>query len=101
MRLRAVYAFVPPVNPYGRAWGANGQHYNSSPQPTTTITQYVSLSGYTEQRIRDLGLHGTSLVWGHVVEVQETEAIFITTLGQLERVPLQYLVLIDFIEPTV
>ena len=95
MRLRAVYAFMPPSNYHGGGWPSpNGYGNGSQPAPT----QYVPLHGYTEQQIRDFGMHGKSLVWGHVVEIQETEAIFITTLGQLERVPLQHLVLIDFIE---
>ena len=91
MRLRAVYAFQPP--PYGDRMGARG---------SVAPTQYVTLSGVrSEADIRDLGIGGTSLVWGHVVEVQESEAIFVTTAGQLERVPIQYLVLIDFIEQPV
>lgn len=94
MRLRAVYAFQPP-NGYS-------DYYDVSRGQSPSPTKYVPIQDrLTEQAIRDMACSNVGLVWGHVIEVQDKEAIFVTTLGQLERVPFRHLVLLDFLEAPV
>lgn len=85
MRLRAVYAFNSRQGARAIGTGAPTRFENipMSCRSAADVQRYMGDSG---------------LCWGHVIEVQGSDAIFITTFGEIERVPMQYLRCIDFFE---
>jgi hypothetical protein len=86
MRLRAVYAFNKSEQ---SAWGGHSGAFS----PTRFVQIPICRSEDIQAHVGSAGL-----AWGHVVEVQETDAIFISTSGEMERVPIRHLRFLDFVE---
>ena len=89
MRLRAVYAFDKNQNQVG--WQAHSGAF--APTRFVQIPTNCQSEGDIQARVGSAGL-----AWGHVVEVQDTDAIFISTTGEMERVPIRHLRFLDFVE---
>lgn len=91
MRLRAVYAFDKNHGQNQNAWQAHSGAF--APTRFVQIPTNCRSEGDIQAQMSHSGL-----AWGHVVEVQDTDAIFISTTGEMERVPIRHLRFLDFVE---